>query len=42
MKALQFTHPFVASSVLKPMVDTYERHAEFYDSQDQIRQRITH
>lgn len=42
MNALQFTHPFVASSILKPMVDTYERHAEFHDSEDQIQRRMTH
>jgi addiction module HigA family antidote len=42
MNALQFTHPFVASSILKHMVDTYGRHAEIHDSEDEIQRRTTH
>jgi addiction module HigA family antidote len=42
MNALQFTHPFVASSILNRMADTYERHAEFYDSEDEIQRRMAH
>jgi hypothetical protein len=42
MDALQFTHPFVASFILKRMVDTYEREAEFHDSKDQFQRRMTH
>jgi hypothetical protein len=36
MDALQFTHRFVASSILKHIVDTYEREAEFHDSKDAV------
>jgi addiction module HigA family antidote len=42
LDALQLSHPFVASSILKPMVDTYERHAEFHDSEDEIQRRMSH
>jgi hypothetical protein len=42
MDALQFTHRFVASSILKHIVDTYEREAEFHDSKDQIQRRMTY
>lgn len=42
MNALQFSHPFVASSILKRMVDTYQSHAEFHDSEDEIERRIRH
>jgi hypothetical protein len=42
LEALQLSHPFVASSILKPMVDTYERHAEFHDSEDEIQLRMSH
>jgi plasmid maintenance system antidote protein VapI len=42
MNALQFSHPFVVSSILKPMFDTYERHAEIHDSEDEIQRRIRH
>jgi len=42
MNALQFSHPFVVSSILKPMFDTYERHAEIHDSEDEIQRRMRH
>jgi hypothetical protein len=42
MNALQCSHPFVVSSILKPMFDTYERHAEIHDSEDEIQRRIRH
>jgi hypothetical protein len=40
--ALQYSHPFVVSSILKHMVNTYENEGEFHDSQDEIQQRIRH
>jgi hypothetical protein len=40
--ALQYSHPFVVSSILKHMVDTYEREGQFHDSEDEIQQRIKH
>ena len=42
LEALQLSHPFVASSILKPMVDTYERHAQFHDSEDEVQRRMSH
>ena len=38
--ALQFTHPFVASSLLMAMVNTYEREAEEHDTEACIRRRL--
>jgi addiction module HigA family antidote len=40
--ALQYSHPFVVSSILKHMVDTYENEGQFHDSEDEIQQRIRH
>ena len=37
--ALQFTHPFVSSTLLRSMVDTYERQAEERDAEAAIRRR---
>ena len=39
---LQFTHPFVASSLLMSMVNTYEREAEQHDTEAGIRRRLRH
>lgn len=38
--ALQFTHPFVSSSLLMPMVRTYEREADQQDTEAGIRRRL--
>ncbi len=38
--ALQFTHPFLSSSVLMAMVNTYERQAEQYAVEAGIRHRL--
>lgn len=40
--ALQFTHPFLASSLLMGMVKTYEREAEHQDTEAGIRRRLRH
>ncbi|CAI2931700.1 HigA family addiction module antitoxin [Aminobacter niigataensis] len=40
--ALQFTHPFVSSSLLMSMVKTYEREAEQHDTEAGIRRRLRH
>jgi hypothetical protein len=40
--ALQFTHPFVSSSLLMSMVKTYEREAEQQDTEAGIRRRLRH
>ena len=40
--ALQYSHPFVVSSILKHMVDTYEHEGQFHDSEDEIEQRLRH
>lgn len=40
--ALQFTHPFVSSSLLMSMVRTYERQAEQEDTEAGIRRRLRH
>lgn len=40
--ALQFTHPFVSSSLLMSMVNTYEREAEQHDTEAGIRRRLKH
>ena len=40
--ALQFTHPFVSSSLLMSMVNTYEREAEQQDIEAGIRHRLRH
>ncbi|WP_223437896.1 MULTISPECIES: HigA family addiction module antitoxin [unclassified Pseudomonas] len=40
--ALQFTHPFVSSSLLMGMVKTYEREAERQDTEEGIRRRLRH
>lgn len=41
-EALQFTHPFVSSSLLMSMVKTYEREAEQHDTEAGIRRRLKH
>jgi addiction module HigA family antidote len=41
-RALQYSHPFVVSSILNRMVSTYENEGQFHDSQDEIHQRIRH
>lgn len=38
--ALEFSHPFVASSILKYMADTYERDAQREDNEAVIRRRL--
>lgn len=40
--ALQFTHPFVSSSLLMSVVKTYEREAEQQDTEAGIRRRLRH
>jgi hypothetical protein len=40
--ALQFTHPFLSSSLLTGMVKTYEREAERQDTEEGIRRRLRH
>jgi len=40
--ALQFTHPFVSSSLLMSMVNTYEREAKQQDTEAGIRRRLRH
>lgn len=40
--ALQFTHPFVSSSLLMSLVQTYEREAEQQDTEAGIRRRLRH
>lgn len=40
--ALQFTHPFVSSSLLMSMVRTYEREADQQDTEAGIRRRLRH
>lgn len=39
-EALQFTHPFVSTSVLGAMVNTYEREAEQHDTEAGIGRRL--
>jgi hypothetical protein len=41
-EALQFTHPFVSSSLLMSMVKTYEREAEQQDTEAGILRRLKH
>lgn len=41
-EALQFTHPFVSSSLLMSMARTYEREAEEQDTEAGIRRRLRH
>lgn len=38
--ALEFSHPFVASSILKRMADSYERDAQHEDNEAVIRRRL--
>jgi hypothetical protein len=38
--ALQYSHPFVASSLLEELVKTYEREADFNDTEATIRRRL--
>ena len=40
--ALQFTHPFVSSSLLMSMVNTYEREAKQHDTEACIQRRLKH
>ena len=40
--ALQFTHPFVSSSLLMSMVNTYEREAKQHDIEACIQRRLKH
>jgi addiction module HigA family antidote len=39
--ALHYSHPFVVSSILNHMVDTYEHEGEFFDSRDEIQKRMS-
>ena len=39
-EALQFTHPFVCTTVLMPLVHTYEREAEQNDTKARIKNRL--
>ena len=39
---LQFTHPFVSSSLLMRLVKTYEREAEQQDTEAGIQRRLRH
>ena len=38
--ALQFTHPFVSSTLLMSMVKTYEREAEEHDTEAKVQRRL--
>ena len=40
--ALQFTHPFLSTSVLMAMVRTYEREAEQHDTEAGVVRRLRH
>lgn len=40
--ALQFTHPFVSSTVLMKLVNTYEREAEQHDTEVGVQRRLWH
>lgn len=40
--ALQFTHPFVSSTVLMKLVNTYEREAEQHDTEVGALRRLWH
>ncbi len=40
--ALKFTHPFVSSSLLMSMVNTYEREAEQHDTEASLLRRLKH
>jgi addiction module HigA family antidote len=40
--ALQFTHPFVSSTLLASLVNTYEREADQQDTEAGIRRRLRH
>lgn len=40
--ALQFTHPFVSSTVLMKLVNTYEREAEQHDTEVGVLRRLWH
>ena len=39
-EALQFTHPFVSSTLLMSMVKTYEQEAEEHDNEAKIQRRL--
>ena len=39
-EALQFTHPFVSSTLLMSLVNTYEREAEEFDVEDAVQHRL--
>ena len=39
--ALQFTHPFVSTSLLMSMVRTYEQEAQKQDTDTEIQRRLT-
>lgn len=41
-EALQFTHPFVSTTVLMAMVRTYEREAEQHDTEACVERRLCH
>lgn len=38
--AIEFSHPFVASSILRQMADSYERDAQYEDNEAAIRRRL--
>jgi hypothetical protein len=39
-QALEFSHPFVAATIHKPLTDTYEREAAGHDIESQIQRRL--
>jgi addiction module HigA family antidote len=39
-QALEFSHPFVAATILKPLTDTYEQEATGHDTESQIQRRL--
>lgn len=41
MAALEFSHPFVATTIMKAMVKTYEEEGKFHDTQASVRRRLS-
>ena len=39
-QALEFSHPFVAATILRPLTDTYEQEATGHDTESRIQRRL--
>jgi hypothetical protein len=39
-QALEFSHPFIAATILRPLTDTYEQEGMGHDTESRIQRRL--